>query len=118
MGKRKPFLVFVFLLFLSLACNVTNTPMQPIQTTATAPAFALPTKSNIPLNENEVPRVSVQEAKEAFDSQSAIFVDVRAKASYDAGHIPGAFSIQLGEFETNPTELGLPLDHWIIPYCA
>jgi len=82
------------------------------------PTLSLPTKSKIPLNENEVPRVSVQDAKEAFDNHTAVFMDVRSKASFDNGHIPGAISIQLGELETNPTELGLPLDHWIIPYCT
>lgn len=64
----------------------------------------------------EVARVSLEEAKRAFGSETAIFVDVRASASYAAGHIPGALSIPLAELEQRRNELDPQA--WIITYCT
>lgn len=38
-------------------------------------------------------------AKQVFDAGSALFVDVRSQDMYNAGHIPGAVSLPLGDFE-------------------
>lgn len=64
----------------------------------------------------EVPRVSLAEARTAFDAQSAVFVDVRDSDSYAASHIPGAFSLPLAEIDKRLAELS-PTD-WIITYCT
>lgn len=63
-----------------------------------------------------IQRVSLDEAKRAFDSQSAIFVDVRDSNSYAQQHIKGAINIPLGVFESHLDEL--PKDRWIILYCT
>lgn len=95
-----------------LACNgLVPTPI-PFEVLPNPPS------NDIPLSENEVRRVTIEDAKTAFDKGSAIFVDVRSENAFAASHIPGAINIQLGEFETNPTELSLPKDHWIITYCT
>ena len=67
-----------------------------------------------PASVEQVKRVSLEDAKAAFDSESAIFLDVRAAESYDVSHIPGALSIPINEL---PSRMGdLALDSWIIPY--
>lgn len=111
MTKTKLIFVLSILVLTLLACNAlapTSVPFEPLPTTP----------EDIPLNEDEVTRVSLEDAKAAFDSGSAVIVDVRSAQAFEASHIPGAINIQLGEFETNPTELGLPKNQWIITYCT
>ena len=64
----------------------------------------------------EVPRVSLAEAKEAYDQGMAVFVDVRDTTSYAAGHIPGSLSIPLNDINTRISELNP--QQWIITYCT
>ncbi len=63
-----------------------------------------------------VQRVSLQDAKAAYDQKSAVFLDVRDPDSYNAGHIPGAINIPLAEIETRSKELDP--NQWIITYCT
>lgn len=62
--------------------------------------------------------MSVEEAKAALDSGEAVIVDVRSDAAFAVSHVAGAMNIQLGEFETQPTDLNLEKDRWIITYCT
>jgi hypothetical protein len=118
MTKIKTILALSILVLAMLACNaLIPPPSAPILELRTSVPNASPTES-IPLSEAGVPRVNVKDAKTAFDNETAIFIDVRSEQAYNLSHIPGALSIQLGEFETNPTELGLPKDQWIITYCT
>ncbi len=61
-------------------------------------------------------RVSLAEAKTAFDEGSAVFLDVRSAESYQAAHIPGAISIPELDLPTRYTELDK--NTWIITYCT
>jgi len=72
----------------------------------------------IPQTEDEVPRVTVEEAKSAIEDGKAIIVDVRSAESYAAGHAAGAISIPLANFENNIEDLSLDKDQWIITYCT
>lgn len=64
----------------------------------------------------EVPRHSVEEAKLRWDAKAAIFVDVRGKSDYAAGHIPNAVALPLAQIEAgDPT---LPLQAEILTYCT
>jgi rhodanese-related sulfurtransferase len=72
----------------------------------------------VPQTEADVPRVTVEEAKSAFDSGKAIIVDVRSAEAYAEGHAAGAISIPLSEFENNINNLPLDKEQWIIPYCT
>ena len=114
MVKKKIYilLVVIVLVFTMPACN-TSSPMAEA-TVATTQTLA----ANLPESEAAVPRVPVAEAKAAFDSGSAIIVDVRGSEAYAAGHVPGALNIQLEEFETNPANLKLDKGQWIITYCT
>ena len=116
MSKTKPIIALSVVVLSMLACNALfSSP--PVSEAKPLSPLELPT-SSAPLTEANLRRVTVQDAKTAFDNETAIFVDVRSAQAFTASHIPGAINIQLGEFETNPTELGLPKDHWIITYCT
>lgn len=64
----------------------------------------------------DIKRVSLADAKAAFDLKEAVFVDARDAASYAQGHIPGALSIPADELTSRLNELS-PKD-WIITYCT
>lgn len=68
------------------------------------------------VSESDAPRVSLGEAKAAFDRGAAVFVDVRSESAYAESHIPGALSIPLAELESRLDELNP--DQWIITYCT
>jgi len=63
-----------------------------------------------------IARASLEEAKQAYDAGTAVFVDVRGDEVYAMEHVTGALSIPLGEVENRLGELD-PAD-WIIPYCT
>nr|AOR51025.1 hypothetical protein [uncultured bacterium pAX1] len=77
-----------------------------------------PQAPQIPQTEDAVPRVTVEEAKSAFEDGKAIIVDVRSAEAYAAGHAAGAISIPLANFENNIEDLSLDKDQWIITYCT
>jgi hypothetical protein len=76
---------------------------------AVAPA---PTEDTYP----SIVRVSLGNAKAAYDLKQATFVDVRDADSYGNSHIPGAKSIPLADLETRLGELDP--NAWIITYCT
>jgi adenylate cyclase len=43
----------------------------------------------------DVPRITTEEAHALWEEDAAVFVDVRAKLDFDAGHIPGAHFLSL-----------------------
>ncbi len=65
---------------------------------------------------SDIKRVTLKDAKTAYDMGTAVFVDVRSAGSYQAAHITGALSIPLTELDSRVDELE-PSD-WIIPYCT
>jgi len=126
LDKKTNLLLFVTVLSLAaFACNFVLPQTEPtpvstqtlVATEIMEPGSTQPSRS-LPLTEAEVPRVSVEEAKAALDSGAALIVDVRSAEAYEASHIPGAINIPLGEFETNPTDLKLDKEQWIITYCT
>lgn len=64
----------------------------------------------------EVRRVSLGDAKAAFDLGQAMFLDVRSVPYYRRGHVPGAVNIPLAELPSRWEELSG--SEWIITYCA
>jgi 3-mercaptopyruvate sulfurtransferase SseA len=77
-----------------------------------APESAVPTAAET--GSGQVPRVSLEEAKAAYDSGRAVFVDVRTAESYAQSHIPGSLSIPLAELPDRIDELDAGA--WIILY--
>ncbi len=115
---KKHTLIFSFsILALALfACNASLPQAEP--TIIPTQPQAQPPNSSIPQTEAEVPRISVKDAKAAFDSGQAIIVDVRSADSYAAGHAAGSISISLENFENNIGGLSLKKEQWIITYCT
>jgi hypothetical protein len=64
----------------------------------------------------EIPRVSLTDAKAAFDKGNAIFVDVRDPTSYASGHVKGAINLPLTDLSNRLSELDKAA--WIITYCT
>ncbi len=81
---------------------------------APTPTPTIPPQASAP--EDGISRVSVGDAKAAYDLKQAVFVDARAKVFYDERHISGALSIPLDEMESRLGELNP--DDWIITYCT
>lgn len=69
-----------------------------------------------PISMEDIPRVNLQDAKLAYESGSAVFLDVREQSSFDSGHIPGALSIPLDDLPDGADELDRSA--WIITYCT
>lgn len=122
------FAIWLFAFALS-ACSARPTQVQPTPTHGlesghgiapdqTVESILTPSLENLPRSEAEVPRVSVEEAKAALESGTAIIVDVRSPGAYETSHIKGAVSVPLGELERNLSGLTLPKDQWIITYCT
>lgn len=64
----------------------------------------------------DIPRISIQDAKAAYDIGSAVFVDVRDAQSFAQSHIKGALSIPLDELPNRLNEL--KSSDWIVTYCT
>lgn len=64
----------------------------------------------------DIPRVSLKDAKAAFEIKQAIFVDVRGEPYFSQGHIPGSLSITNDEVSSRKSELDQKA--WIITYCT
>lgn len=67
-------------------------------------------------SEKDAPRISLSDAKKAFDDGNAIFVDTRAATFFQNEHIEGALNIPSSDFES--TYKDLPKDKKIIAYCS
>lgn len=96
-------------------------PPQPAGPTATpqnsagqTPAIQLPRfdEPSFP----DVTRVSLKDARAAYDQKTAIFVDVRGKDAYDLSHVTGALNIPLADIPNRANELDPHA--WIITYCT
>lgn len=118
MKNKKILIAFSILLLATLACN-TTLPSNDVSTLPTAPFNTeVQSNNNLPLTEDDVPRISLSEAKAAFDSGKAIFVDTRSEESFNQLHIKDATSIPLSVFEENLSSISLEKAEWIITYCT
>jgi 3-mercaptopyruvate sulfurtransferase SseA len=64
----------------------------------------------------EIARVSLEDAKAALDSGSAILLDVRSADAFAGQRIAGSVNIPTGEIPARFLELDP--NAWIIPYCT
>ena len=64
----------------------------------------------------DAPRISLADAKKAFDDKSAAFIDTHVKATYDAGHIPGAINVTVQDLEAKFNTI--PKGKKIVAYCS
>jgi 3-mercaptopyruvate sulfurtransferase SseA len=112
--NRKSILPIILIVFGGLL--VLGTATWYIYTNASRPDLALVPTAVVEGAYPEIPRISVQDAKAAYDIGNAIFVDVRDPESYAQSHIVGAISIPLQDLPNRIQELDPQA--WIITYCT
>jgi rhodanese-related sulfurtransferase len=79
---------------------------------ATAASFSQTAKYK---DTTEVPRISLEDAKKAYDEKTAIFIDSRPADAYKIEHVKGAINIPLGSTSDFSS---LPKGKTIIVYCS
>lgn len=63
-------------------------------------------------------QITQEEAKKMMDGQDVIIVDVREQSEYDAGHIPGAVLLPLGQINEDSAAEAIPeKDAAALVYC-
>jgi len=92
----------------SVHSNNANTHANTATTLTPAPAHAT--------QADNVKRVTTKELEAMLKDGTAIVVDVRSKAMYDAGHIRGAKLVPVTEIDKRADEL--PKDKMIVTYCS
>ncbi len=97
----------LFLIGAIIVAVISNQPIHPAPDLSATPTQVALT---------DIPRVSLTDAKTAFDQKTAVFVDVRDAQSYASGHIPNALSIPLAEIPASLSEL--KTSDWIITVCT
>jgi len=91
MPKTKIIPAISILVLATLACNALAPKAEPTATMVVIlePTFP-PQPSDLPVTENDVPRVSLEEALVALNAGAAVIVDVRSPDSFASSHIAGA----------------------------
>jgi 3-mercaptopyruvate sulfurtransferase SseA len=66
-----------------------------------------------------LPRIEIDEASEAFMRGDVLFVDARDREAYDAGHIPGAVHVSWEEAQYDDSVIvaAIPREQPVITYC-
>lgn len=91
-----------------------NTAKNDVVSTTTANTNTPATATAHP--EDDALRISLEEAKKAYDSGSAIIVDSRAEDAYKLEHIKNSINVPLADFENSYKKI--PKDKKIIVYCS
>ena len=82
--------------------------------TATPPVIAAPSQTPTPAE--DAPRITLEEAKKAYDEGKAFIIDARAEEAYKAEHIKGSVNIRQDTLDARLKEI--PRDKTIIVYCS
>ncbi len=119
MHRTKILIAVSILMLVSLACNAL-VPAEPTSTMVVIvePTFPTQPPPGLPATEDDVPRISLEQALTAYSAGAAIFVDVRDPSQFEASHIPGALNIPLTRIEINPIIPSVDEEQWIITYCT
>ncbi len=67
-------------------------------------------------NQDEIPRMTAEEAYQAVSNGDAILVDTRSEAEFNAQHAAGAINIPVNQAESLVN--GLDPTTWYITYCT
>lgn len=69
-------------------------------------------------SKNQLPMISLDEAKGLFDAGQTVFIDARHEFDFKLGHIKGAVNIPLKDFEARRDSFDVyPKDKSIVAYC-
>lgn len=67
-------------------------------------------------NQDQIPRVTAEEAYQAVTNGEAVLIDTRSEAEYQASHADGAINIPVDQTESRLGELDP--NTWFITYCT
>ncbi len=67
-------------------------------------------------SQDDVPRVTAQEAYQAQSNHEAVIVDTRSETQYQQEHVTGSINIPLDQLENRMSELDPSI--WYITYCT
>ncbi len=67
-------------------------------------------------NQDEIPRVTVEEAYQAVLQDKAVLIDTRSKSEFEKGHAYAAINFPLDQIEARLETLDP--DTWYITYCT
>ena len=67
-------------------------------------------------NQDDIPRVSIQEAYQAMLNGEAVLVDTRSEAAFAVQHTAGAINLPVDQLESLLGELDP--DIWYLTYCT
>jgi len=112
--SRSPWPLVLMLLVIALVASAVIWLASLNQSTQVAAGPTDPAEQIIPFPNIE--RVSLQDAYQAYQDGSAVFVDVRGDPFYFQAHIPGALNIPLNDLPDRIQELDPSA--WIITYCT
>lgn len=111
--------LLVLLAGLGVACQHSSdnsSTTAPTNMAAPSPmAAASPAPAAAP--EDNIPRVSVEEAKAALAKGEAIVIDVRGTDAFKLSHIKGAIDFPISRLEQGDFK-GLPKSKQVIAYCS
>ena len=102
-----------------LATGLADAQMKSAIPPGTKPATPVINAQAVPVPEaplESARRITREEAIKLVKANKAVYVDVRAKQSYDMAHIKGAVNVPLGEIITRIRDI--PHGKFIITYCA
>ena len=68
------------------------------------------------MTQDDIIRVTAEEAYQAYLSGDAVLVDTRSEAEFQVQHAAGAISIPINEVESRLDELDP--EKWVITYCT
>ena len=103
------------LLVVSACTDAANTPLLAEKPSATPPARNAPEAEHKD-DGHDAPRISLADAKKAYDTGNVVVVDVRDVGAYKQEHIKGALNIPITQIAAN--EAKLPKNKKIIVYCS
>jgi hypothetical protein len=98
------------------SCNDAAGPPTLVQSTPVPVAPATAQKHDHEDEGHDAPRISLADAKKAYDAGEAVMIDVRDKAAYNQERIKGALNIPLAEVASHMDKL--PKGKKIIVYCS
>jgi len=110
-------LIYCFTIFAAIAGLCVFVACTDIGEPITVSVSPTPAPTAAPKSDGEdAPRISLADAKKAFDDGTATFIDTHPKANFDAGHIPGAINVTVQDLETKFSSI--PKGKRIIAYCS
>jgi 3-mercaptopyruvate sulfurtransferase SseA len=113
------FLIFSVVFIAVVACAKPAADNTAVAVANAAPAAtppSAPAPSETPTPADDAPRITVEEAKKAFDEGKAYIIDARAEDAYKMEHIKGSVNIRHDNLDAMLKEI--PRDKTIIVYCS